>query len=447
MDNHQSDSGTTPKRTAPAVLDYFDHLEHLTRIRQAAMLVAEPAAAVARNLSLEGDQLVAGAHRIALISSSRIFLIALGKAAPAMCLAVAKILDERLTSGIAAIPDSHGGPMPEQIRGFPAGHPLPDEGSLAAGQAVGRLLSTTSKDDVVLVLISGGGSAMLELPLPGISLDDLRTVNTLLIRSGAPIKEINIVRQSLSQIKGGGLARLAAPASSVALILSDVVGDRLSTIASGPTVTRRATPKEALVILERYSLTTDIPTSILAVLRAVASSKSRVPRPINILIGGNRLVVDAASKEASNLGFPSRVLNFQMRGEARHVGKRFAEALRRSSSPMCLLMGGETTVTVQGSGRGGRNQEMALAAAMTLEGIPKVAVMTLATDGVDGPTDAAGAIVTGETIPHAHSLGLSPESALAENDVYPLLYAVNALIRTGPSGTNLNDLAVGLVYP
>jgi hydroxypyruvate reductase len=428
------------------VLDYFDHLEHLTRIRQATMEVADPAAAVAHNLHLDEDQLVAGSHRITLKAGSRIFLVALGKASPAMCLAAANLLGGRLTAGIAAIPDSHGGTMPKHIRGFPAGHPLPDEGSLAAGQAVAELLSVTTTNDVVIVLISGGGSAMLELPLLGISLDDLRTVNTLLIRSGAPIEAINTVRRSLSLIKAGGLARLAAPAPTISLILSDVVGNRLSTIASGPTVMRKPSPEEAHNVLERYSLSQDVPSTIHAALRASPSPKASIRRPINILIGSNRLVVDAAVMEASTIGFPSRVLSLQMNGEARRVGERFAEVLRRSSSPMCLLMGGETTVTVRGSGRGGRNQEMALAAAMALEGLRNVVIMTLATDGVDGPTDAAGAIVTGETIPFARSLGLDPESALANNDAYPLLYAVNSLIRTGPSGTNLNDLAVGLAY-
>jgi hydroxypyruvate reductase len=199
-------------------------------------------------------------------------------------------------------------------------------------------------------------------------------------------------------------------------------------------------------VLERYNLAEEIPTTIYAALRTPTSQKALAQTPLNILIGSNRLIVDAAAQQASVLGFSSRVLSFHMQGEARDVGEQFAEALRNSSSPMCLLMGGETTVTVRGSGRGGRNQEMALAAARVLEGLPNVAIMTLATDGVDGPTDAAGAIVTGETVPLSRSLGLDPEAALCENDAYTLLYAVNALIRTGPSGTNLNDLAVGLVY-
>jgi len=437
-------------------LSYADHVKHLAEIRYAALAAADPARAVTRNLRLFRHDILAGPHNIELKPNSRVFLVALGKAAPAMCHAAAEVLGERLTVGIAAIPHDYTDPLPPRIRPHHAGHPLPDQGSLTAGQAVYDLLTATVPDDLVLVLISGGGSAMLELPVPDVSLEDLRTLNMLLLRSGAPIEAVNTVRQAVSQIKAGGLARMASPAPVVALILSDVVSDRLSAIASGPTVLRKipptklkwgtATPKTARSVLEHYEIWDLAPQAVRAALSRPEAPPPRARRPRNILVGSNRLVVNAAAGRAANLGFKPRVISLRMRGEARDVGYRLGRSLCRAKGPACLLMGGETTVTVLGDGRGGRNQELALSAALVIEGTPDAAVMALATDGVDGPTDAAGAVVSSQTIPQAHALGLDPVSALKHNDAYPLLEAVGALLHTGPTGTNLNDLVVGLVY-
>jgi glycerate 2-kinase len=436
-----------PKPSHSVSPRFNDFRHHVAEIKRAVLVAAEPALCVRKNLRLEGDVLQAGTYRRALGPATRIFLVAFGKAASAMCHAAVDVLSERISDGIAAVPLTCSELLPKHIRTYPAGHPLPDAGSLAAGQAVADLLSNTKEQDIVITLISGGGSAMLELPVDGVLLEDLRALNLALLHSGAPIDAINIVRRAVSQIKGGGLARMAAPSPVIALILSDVVGNRLSSIASGPTVLRGANKQAARGVLESYGIWDQLPHAVHAALSRLESPKKRARRPKNILVGSNRQVVEAAAQEATQLGFTPRVLSFQMHGEARVVGYRLARSMRRTKGPTCLLMGGETIVYVRGSGRGGRNQELALAAAKSLEGVPQVAVMTLATDGIDGPTDAAGAVITGKTIPKARALGFDPETALAENNAYPLLDATESLLRTGPTGTNLNDLVLGLVYP
>ncbi len=265
-----------------------DHALHLEAIRETALAAADAAAAVTAHLQLEGNLLSAGRHTMRLRSGAAVYLIALGKAAPAMSRAAAGILEERLSSGVATLPkNTHRRPI-AGIIDISAGHPLPDEGSLAAGRAVAELLATTRPVDLVLVLISGGGSAMLELPHPGISLDDLRKLNTLLLRSGAPIEDINLIRKSISQLKAGGLARMAAPAGVVALILSDVVDDPLTAIASGPTVLRRVRREQARLLIERLNLWAKIPAGVRAALGEEDVRPTRSRRPLNLLIGSNR---------------------------------------------------------------------------------------------------------------------------------------------------------------
>jgi len=437
-------------------LQHKDYIHHLAEIRNAALAAADPADIVSRNLHLRGNILQAGHHLFGLKSNTRIFLISLGKAAPTMCQAAAAVLGDDLAAGIAAIPYTHTGSFHPRIKTFQGGHPLPDEGSLAAGRAVHHLLSSTRPEDLVLTLISGGGSAMLELPIPGINLEDLRALNSLLLHSGAPIEEINTVRCVLSQIKAGGLARMAAPARVVALILSDVVGDRVSAIASGPTVVwkppsarRGRCPtfhSSAHEILRHYEIWNQLSDGVRAAISRPKPAPIQARRPTNVVVGSNKIVVDGAAKRAASLGFATRVVTRQMQGEARVVGRRMGEKLRRAKGNTCLLMGGETTVTVRGSGCGGRNQELSLAFALTLEGVPRVALMALATDGVDGPTDAAGAIVTGDTITKIRAMGFDPHTALSNNASNPILNSVGATLHTGPTGTNLNDLVVGLVY-
>ncbi len=439
-------------------LRFEDHWDHLERLRRAALQAADAGAAVERSLRLRGQTLYVGRERLRIAPSTRLYLVAIGKAAPAMADAACRILSTNLTAGIVTTLPPHTGPsLPpglqndERIQLVSTGHPLPDHGSLAAGQAAAHLLRAARPGDLLLALVSGGGSAMFELLSSGIGLHELRRLNDLLLKSGAPIEALNDVRRALSLVKAGGLARLAAPARTVGLILSDVVGNRLSAIASGPTVLRRADRAAARRVLEACSLWERAPSAVRRVLDARDWQQGQVrtvaPRPINLLVGSNRQVVETVAREAEAMGFAVSILTRRMRGEAREVGEGLARRLSRAPRPSCLVMGGETTVTVRDGGQGGRNQELALAAALALEGTPGLAVMALATDGIDGPTDAAGAVVTGETAPRACSLSLDPEGALRRHDSYPLLDACGALLRTGPTGTNLGDLVVGLAYP
>ena len=430
---------------------FADHKKHLNQIFLQALDAADAHRAVRKHLRLSRKGLEAGPHIIGLKPGARIYLVAFGKAAPAMTRAAVVILQDQIEAGVIAAP-RHIDDLSPSFQIFKAGHPLPDTGSLAAGRAAALLLERTTADDLLLALVSGGGSAMLELPLPGIELDDLRRLNTLLIQSGLPIQKINTIRRALSRIKNGGLARLAAPARVVSLILSDVVGDHLSAIASGPTVLKRASRAEARHILQESGLWIETCASIRSALDCPDSPLETARFPTNILIGDNSCVVHAAVQRAQALGFSVKTVTTKMQGEAREVGERFGlriknlQERRTLEKPACLLMGGETTVTIQGQGLGGRNQELALAAAIALSDTRQVAVMSFATDGVDGPTDAAGAIISGDTASRAASLGFVPRDALQDNDAYPLLKAVDALLLTGPTGTNLNDLVVGLIY-
>jgi hydroxypyruvate reductase len=301
--------------------------------------------------------------------------------------------------------------------------------------------------DTVIVLLSGGGSALLELPKAGIRMQDLRRVNQDLLLSGASIQQINKVRKSMSLIKAGGLAHMAAPARVVTLILSDVVGDDLGVIASGPTVPQLFEPADARSVLEEYGLWQLYPEGLQQAIMIPPDRPSDIPEPENILLANNHTIQKAASDSASQLGFTVEHADQPLTGEARLAGKAFAKKLRAADKKyFCLIQGGETTVTVHGDGVGGRNQEFAVAAGQMLEPADRIAIACFATDGIDGPTDAAGAIVTSEFKARAHALGLDPQKQLASNDVYPLLDHMGCLIHTGPTQTNLNDIAVGFSY-
>ena len=314
------------------------------------------------------------------------------------------------------------------------------------------LLAQTIDGDLVIALISGGGSALLELPQPGLSLADLQTTTDALLKCGATIHEINCIRARLSQLKGGGLARLAYPASVLGLILSDVVGNALDVVASGPTVPLASSTADARAIIDKYHLHSALPIAVLKCLKQQTSDeKSAYPSQQaveNRLIASNRLAGEAAVAAAKKLGYEAFFLADDWQGEAREVGNKFAQLLidRAGHGPKCYVIGGETTVTIRGTGKGGRNQEAALAAAIALAGRPNIALAAFATDGVDGPTDAAGAVVSGDTVKRAGLLGLDPRQYLDANNAYPFFSALGDLIITGPTGTNVNDLLFGLVY-
>jgi len=329
------------------------------------------------------------------------------------------------------------------------GHPIPDARSLIAGKRVLDFVSSLNEDDTLVCLISGGGSALVTAPYEGITLDDMQTLTRELLSCGARIDEINTIRRQLDRVKGGGLAR-ATKAKVVSLILSDVVGNPLEAIASGPTTPDPTSREDALDILRKYQLQDRAPITIYQLLTTSTSplagdgGLSMGERVQNIVIGDNELASRAALEQAKREGFHVSLLTNQLQGEAREVGialsMKLLDEVSNRPRPFCLIAGGETTVTLKGNGKGGRNQELALAAVNELRDMQNVMLIALATDGDDGPTDAAGAVVTGESAQRAESLGLDAAGSLSRNDAYPFFEALDDLIRTGPSGTNVNDL-------
>jgi hydroxypyruvate reductase len=348
------------------------------------------------------------------------------------------------------------------VRICEASHPVPDSAGVAAAREIVELLESAGPDDLVICVISGGGSALLTLPAEGISLADLQQTTDALLRSGATITDINVVRKHLDTVKGGGLARVAAPARLVTLLLSDVVGNPLDAIASGPTVPDTSTFVDAAAVLDRYELWDSVPSPVAERLRAGVQGRiPDTPKPGDplfeltqtVVVGSNLLACEAAARAAGEAGFGSLVLTTFVEGEAREAGRVLAGVLREVDAsghplrrPCCVVAGGETTVTLRGSGQGGRNQELALAAAFALRGLPDVVMASIGTDGSDGPTDAAGAWVDGATLDWAAALGLDPVQSLASNDSYPFFARLGNLIRTGPTNTNVNDLYLLFAY-
>ena len=432
------------------------------QILDQALRAADPRPAIARTLRVEGDALVVAETTHPLPSHGRVIVVGAGKAGAAMAQAVEDILGDRVTAGVVAVKTGHIAPL-RRIRLREAGHPLPDNAGRAAAEEILTLLTGLTPDDLVLCLISGGGSALLPLPHPGLTLPDMMRTTDLLLRSGADITEMNTVRKHLSRIAGGQLARAAAPARLVTLVVSDIVGSPLDAIASGPTVPDPTTYADALGILEKYRLTDQVPPAVLAALRrGEAGTLPETPKPGDpafahtqvVIVLDNAAATRAAHRAAADLGFHTLLLSTSIEGEAREVGRVLAGIAREIAAtdhpvprPACIVAGGETTVTVTGSGRGGRNQEVALGAARPLDGLPDVLVVSFATDGTDGPTDAAGAVADGTTLARAKAKGLDPNRHLAMNDAYSLLDALGDLIRTGPTNTNVSDVMLILCGP
>ena len=424
-------------------------------ILREALLAADPYRLVRRRLTLRAGFLEAAGVRHRL-GRGRVAIVAVGKAAVPMARAAEEVLGDRLAMGLA-ISTATQGPL-DRVRLRTASHPVPDVRGLAAAAEVAALARDLGRDDLLLVLLSGGASALLPSPAEGVTLEDKARVTALLLRAGATIHELNAVRKHLSRIKGGGLAREAAPARVVTLVLSDVVGDDLSTIASGPTVPDPTTFSDALEVLRRRGVLDDVPGSVRA--RLLAGARGELPetpkpgeaafrRVATQIVGSNRLSVEAAAREARRQGLRPLVLTTRLEGEAREAARVLVSVLRECvdsarpvAPPLCLLAGGETTVTVRGDGQGGRNQEIAVAAAQALDGFPVPAVVaSLATDGVDGASDAAGGIADDTTVSRAAALGLAPASAfLAASDTRNYLGPLGDLLVTGPTGTNVVDL-------
>ncbi len=382
-------------------------------------------------------------------------LVSVGKAAGAMAAAALQALAGTVRRGVVISPD----PVSidnDRINCFVGGHPTPNERGADGARAIASIAAQLKADDTLLCLISGGASALMTLPPTGLSVQDVAATTTLLLRAGATIQDLNCVRKHLDQLKGGRLATLAFPAHVLALVLSDVVGDSLATIASGPTVADPTTVSDAIATLRKYSLLDRVPESVRAYLDSAVDESpkpgdSRLARSVTRLIGSNVTAAAAACAQARTLGYTARVVTTSLVGEASIVGADVAREARdecsREKHPVALIFAGEPTVTVRGTGSGGRNQELVLGAAVAMSGTPGMAVASLGTDGVDGPTDAAGAVADGESIAKARSLGLNPVATLAANDTHTFWKALGALVRTGPTGTNVMDIVVALAVP
>ncbi len=378
--------------------------------------------------------------RTTLPSYERLFILGIGKAAEPMVLAAVEALPDFFT---ALIITKHATcAPPARVEMMEAAHPVPDARSVMAGRAALDLASRLTEDDLLLCLISGGGSALAVSPRTGIGLRDIQLLTSALLAAGATVEDINTLRRHLDGFKGGGLARITK-ARVVSLLLSDVIGDRIEAIASGPTAPDPTSGADALGILSAYGI--QAPPNVYALLSTQRSSGDLpTSRITNIIIGSNDMAAQAARQQAEAEGFQSRVLRTDLQGEARELGTRLAGRLKADSAddprPFCLITGGESTVTVQGDGKGGRNQELALAAVETLAGTKDLILVSLATDGDDGPTDAAGAVVTGETAARARAAHLDVDAYLARNDSYHFFEALGDLLKPGYSGTNVNDL-------
>jgi hydroxypyruvate reductase len=422
---------------------------------------------VARQLQRQGKQLIFGKHKRSLDKYRNIYVIGAGKAGCKMAASTVNILGEYFSYGCVIVKDGYTDinaslNLPSDLEIIEAGHPIPDIRGVNGTQKIVDLLFQTDIHDLVICLISGGGSSLLCLPAPGLSLSDLQITTSLLLTSGAPITDINVVRKHIESIKGGQLARASYPSEMITLILSDVVGDPLESIASGPTVPDPSTYEQALLILNRYDIINHVPSVVSNhLLKGIVGTTTETPKRgdvvfskvHNIIVGSNRMATKAACKQAKREGFKSYVLTNSLEGEAQEVGKILAAIAREaavkhipSSRPICLIFGGETTVSVRGTGLGGRNLELALATVSRIATLDDTMIITLATDGGDGLTDAAGAVVTGCTYERAKKLQMDPQMYLNQNDSYNFFEPLNDLIRIGPSLTNVNDIAIIVTY-
>ena len=389
----------------------------------------------------------------------RTFVVGMGKASVQMAKAAEDILGDRIEEGLVVTKYGHGGKL-RRIKVLEAGHPVPDQAGTRAAEEILKVALRAGEGDILLCLISGGGSALTPLPPEGITLEEKRRTTELLLRCGARIEELNAVRKHLSRIKGGRLAEAANPARVVSLVLSDVVGDPLEVIASGPTVPDPTTFEDCILIARKYGIWEELPSSVR--LRFEMGAKGilpETPKPgdpafsscKNTIVGNNRTALEAARREAEVRGYKALLLTSFLQGEAREVGRALASVVkevRKSGEPVeppaCLLCGGETTVTVRGKGKGGRNQELALASAFKLDGIDSCLVVSVGSDGIDGVSEAAGALADGTTLRRARELGLDPLAYLSNNDSYAFFSKLGDAIITGPTGNNLNDVILAL---
>ncbi|MEW5806722.1 MAG: glycerate kinase [Acidobacteriota bacterium] len=433
-------------------------------IFRAALKAADPYEAVKGELCRDGSQLTVGNRRYDLRKFRNIFVLGAGKGSGRMAQAIEDVLGHRLlsrvTEGLIVVKYGCSAPL-KKIKIHEAGHPIPDRQGLIASKKILELLSRTSEEDLVITLISGGGSALLPAPREGIKLRDKQKLTDILLKCGASIREINTVRKHLSMLKGGQLAMRAYPSVMISLILSDIVGDPIDSIASGPTAPDRTTFKDCMEILKRYRIERKTPASILRFLeKGMSGQIEETPeeddpaflKTQNLIVGNNLKSARAARQKAKEFGYNALILSTMLEGEAREAARVHASMLKEVlksgnpvRSPACIISGGETTVTVRGKGLGGRNQEFVLASAIEIDGLKNAVVLSAGTDGTDGPTDAAGAIADGFTVSRACGLKMDPRKYLDSNDSYHFFKELGDLIVTGPTGTNVMDIRIMLI--
>jgi glycerate 2-kinase len=428
------------------------------KVLEAALEAADPKRAILERLQLSGDEVKVGDLRIPLSETAKIIVVGGGKAGGPMAEAVEEALGDRVTAGaVNVLRGTEVGFKLKHVRLNPASHPIPDEEGVRGVMAMMRLVSGLGEEDLVICLISGGGSSLMPLPAEGVTLDDIQGVTGRLLKAGATINELNSVRKHLSAFKGGQLAKACQPARMVSLILSDVVGDPLDTIASGPTAPDSTTYETAVDVMNKYGLLGSLSDGVMRrLVNGVEGLIAETPKADdslfkgvhNLVVASNLTASERATARARELGYHSQLLTTHLEGEARHAGV-FISGLARGATvnglpcelPLALVLGGETTVAVKGNGVGGRNQELALSASKRIWGLNCV-IAALGTDGIDGPTDAAGAIVDGTTLARALKKGLAPDAFLERNDSYSFFKALGDNIFTGPTGTNVNDLTL-----
>ena len=411
----------------------------------AALAAADPAGAVTRYLT-----------RLKFDAFRNIYVIGAGKAGASMAQATERVLGRRITAGLINVKDGHVAKL-RRIELNQCGHPVPDERGVAGSTRIAEIAAAATRDDLVICLVSGGASALMPLPAEGITLEEKQATTRLLLACGANIHEINAVRKHISRIKGGQLARVAAPARVESLLLSDVIGDNLDVIGSGPTAPDASTFATVCAILDRYEIRQRVPVSVRdRIERGARGEIAETPKPSdpifgrvrNTVVGGNRLALDAAAGAARRLGYRTLILSSTIEGETREIARMHGAIAREIASsgrplrpPACIITGGETTVTIKGGGLGGRNQEFVLAAALEIAGLDRVVVFSAGTDGSDGPTDAAGAIADGQTL----SRKPDARAYLEQNDSYHYFEALGDLVMTGPTNTNVMDVRLILV--
>ena len=432
----------------------------LEAIFQAGVEAVDPERAVRKYVHRKGNQLIVGDSSYLLDRYKRIFLVGAGKGAAPMAKALEDILGEQLTDGLIIVKYGHGIPL-EKTQILEAGHPIPDDAGLSATAELLKRAQECAEEDLIVCAFTGGGSALLPAPSSPITLDQKQATTRLLLECGATIHEINAIRKHLSRSKGGWLAKEAYPATIVSLLLSDVIGDRLDVIASGPTIPDESTYRDCINIIDRYELSKRLPSAVVDYFtKGAAGNLPETPKagdPVfarvqTLIVGNNRECLLAAKERALSLGYNTIVLSSQIEGEAREVahvvaaiGKEISQANLPIAPPACVIAGGETTVTIQGGGKGGRSQELALACAIGIDGWEGISLLSAGTDGTDGPTDAAGAIVNGTTCTRARQKKLDPREFLLANDSYTFFESLGDLLKTGPTRTNVMDMICMLV--